>query len=255
MIQNREEAMVYIEKYEQLLRWYFDNENVRQIKLFKELKKQYFAHSPTGIKDGFCSLNGLCVGRITSSDLSYQYVLPSFVCNRKSIDISNDTLKDYNTTEVDNPICAAVNEVHLFHFGNILKELAYIFYILPDPICRSHYMVHLLETYCDVLRQTFEMLDFDWKSEFENFNLIEVMKQFYYYIPHAIVDSIIVQMKLTNDKELHDICTNKIKPLQLKDYSLEHEDVATLVSSKFIPLSIDRLQYLIGMLDMIYKAI
>jgi hypothetical protein len=250
LTENLEEGASYLRMYEQLLRWYFGNdEDARQIRLFSELKNQYFADQT--IKTGNENLNGLCLGKITSLELNYQYDLPKITkCEKDWDDIYE------HEDETSQPVCAAVNDVHQFHFGNIFKELAYMFYSLPDPMCRSHYMVPLLELYSDVLRQTFDMLDLDWKNTFEDYSIVKVLQQFYCHIPGAIIDSIIVQMKYTNIKELNDICTSKTKPMKWNDTVRDDKsNEATTNPSKFIPLSIERIEYLISLLDLIYKSV
>ena len=58
------------------------------------------------------------------------------------------------------------------------------------------------------------MLDLDWKKSFAGLNLVKVLQQFYEFVPKAIIEAIIVQMKYTNATELNDICTNQTKPLK-----------------------------------------
>ena len=243
--------------YEKLLGWYFDNnDKTREMRLFKELRAHY--RSSQFIKDGKeFDLNGLCLGHLTARGINYQYEYPY---------TETGSNKDYeNLTDIKNsqaneaiPVCAAINEVHLFHFGNIFKDLAYMFYSLPNPVCRAHYMVPLLELYSDVLRQTFEMLDFDWKNVFQGFNRFKILQQFYHHVPHAIIDAIIVQMRYTNMKELEDICSQVAKPVKWKDIvalNADESEEASTIPSRFIPLSVERIQYLISLLDLTYKSI
>ena len=198
--------------------------------------------------------NGLCLGKITARALSYQYEDSKASDDNTDSSTKCNQSKDNDIQKDNNPVCAAVNEVHLFHFGNIFKELAYLFYILPDPICRSHYLVPLIELYSDVLRQTFEMLDLDWKTVFDGLNIVKVLHHFFRYISEAIIDTIIVQMKHTNVIELTNICKNLTKPSRLKDTVVEGSNDYS-IPSKFIPLSIERIQYLIDVLNLIYKPI
>ena len=252
---NQEEFEECLKMYEQLLNWYYDGDKtVRQVMLLAELKKQYIDSNRT-LKENTDSLpNGLCLGKITARALSYQYEDSKASDDNTDSSTKCNQIKDNSIQKDNNPVCAAVNEVHLFHFGNIFKELAYLFYILPDPICRSHYLVPLIELYSDVLRQTFEMLDLDWKTVFDGLNIVKVLHHFFHYISEAIIDTIIVQMKHTNVIELTNICKNLAKPSRLKDTVVEgsHENS---IPSKFIPLSIERIQYLIDVLNLIYKPI
>ena len=252
---NQEEFEECLNMYEQLLNWYYDGDKtVRQVMLLAELKKQYLDSNRTLKENSDSLLNGLCLGKITARALSYQYE-DSKASEHDSVSSTKcNQIKDNSIQKDINPVCAAVNEVHLFHFGNIFKELAYLFYILPDPICRSHYLVPLIELYSDVLRQTFEMLELDWKTVFDGLNVVKVLHHFFQYISEAIIDTIIVQMKHTNAIELTNICKNLTKPSRLKDTVVEgnHD---TSIPSKFIPLSIERIQYLIDLLNLIYKPI
>merc|ERR1712108_32205 len=69
MFENMEEGATYLRMYEQLLRWYFYNdEDARQIMLFSELKSQYFADQAMQIGKEDTKLNGLCIGKITPLD-------------------------------------------------------------------------------------------------------------------------------------------------------------------------------------------
>ena len=240
--------------YGKLLKWYFDNnEEVRQIKLFNELKTNYQnTHSSQSVCDS--ELTGLCLGKLTALGINYQYEYPYNETNIIDAFESQADVKSSRTNE-SIPVCAAINEVHLFHFGDIFKDLAYMFYSLPNSVCREHYMVPLLELYCDVLRQTFEMLDLDWKTIFRGFNRNKIFQQFYHHVPNAIIDAIIVQMKYTDTKELHDICTNKTSSEMMKDI----DDINNVcideetIPSKYIPLSNKRLNFLISLLDLTYK--
>ena len=252
---NQEEFEECLKMYEQLLNWYYDGDKtVRQVMLLAELKKQYIDSNRT-LKENTDSLpNGLCLGKITARALSYQYEDSKASDDNTDSSTKCNQIKDNSIQKDNNPVCAAVNEVHLFHFGNIFKELAYLFYILPDPICRSHYLVPLIELYCDVLRQTFEMLELDWKTVFDGLNVVKVLHYFFHYISEAIIDTIIVQMKHTNAIELTNICKNLTKPSRLKDTVVENSQ-DTSIPSKFIPLSIERIQYLIDLLNLIYKPI
>ena len=249
---NQEEFEECLKMYEQLLNWYYNGDKtVRQVMLLAELKKQYIDGNRT-LKENTDSLpNGLCLGKITARALSYQYEDSKASDDNTDLSTKCNQVKNNSIQKDNNPVCAAVNEVHLFHFGNIFKELAYLFYILPDPICRSHYLVPLIELYSDVLRQTFEMLDLDWKTVFDGLNVVKVLHHFFTYISEAIIDTIIVQMKHTNAIELTNICKNLTKPSRLKDTIVESNHD----TSKFIPLSIERIQYLIDLLNLIYKPI
>ena len=253
--QNQEEFEECLKMYEQLLNWYYNGDKtVRQVMLLAELKKQYIDGNRT-LKENTDSLpNGLCLGKITARALSYQYEDSKASDDNTDLSTKCNQVKNNSIQKDNNPVCAAVNEVHLFHFGNIFKELAYLFYILPDPICRSHYLVPLIELYSDVLRQTFEMLDLDWKTVFDGLNVVKVLHHFFNYISEAIIDTIIVQMKHTNAMELANICKNLAKPSRLKETVVEGNH-GTSIPSKFIPLSIERIQYLIDLLNLIYKPI
>ena len=252
---NQEEFEECLKMYEQLLNWYYDGDKtVRQVMLLAELKKQYIDSNRT-LKENTDSLpNGLCLGKITARALSYQYEDSKASDDNTDSSTKCNQIKDNSIQKDNNPVCAAVNEVHLFHFGNIFKELAYLFYILPDPICRSHYLVPLIELYSDVLRQTFEMLDLDWKTVFDGLNIVKVLHHFFHHISEAIIDTIIVQMKHTNVIELTNICKNLTKPSRLKDTVVEGSNDYS-IPSKFIPLSMERIQYLIDVLNLIYKPI
>ena len=245
-----------LDMYEKLLGWYFDNnDKTRQIILFKELRK-IFHESQSMKTDNEFDLNGLCLGQLTAQGIHYQYEYP-YTEPESNEDFSSLTDMKYSQSNEAIPVCAAINEVHLFHFGNIFKDLAYMFYSLPNSLCRAHYMVPLLELYSDVLRQTFEMLELDWKTIFQGFNRVKLLQQFYNYIPRAIIDAIIVQMRYTNIKELEDICTHIAKPVMWKDTEKSNDgsNEASTIPSKFIPLSIERIQYLISLLDLTYKSI
>ena len=249
--ENQEDLKVYLDMYEKLLRWYFKgNEDVRQMLLFDELKKRYFGSKM--VNSGIGYADGLCIGNITALELSYQ-------CEHRQ-NTSNDENDDgYYKNEEDiidyeNPVCAAVNEVIFFHFGNIFRELAYMFYGLPDPICRSHYMVPLFELYCDVLRQTFEMLDLDWKNAFDGLSRDNVFQEFYKNIPNAIIDAIVVQMKHTDVNDLNVVCKGETNTLDMNGSAIDDEN-ETSIPTKFIPLSSKRIEYLVALLDLINKSI
>ena len=246
MADTTEETLSYLGMYERLLMWYFDNDlSKREIRLFCELKKHYNKLKvPEASNISSDEISGLCVGRITSLDLSFQY---SF----KSAYTLAEHLKGIDLTEDDTPVCAAVNEVHRFCFGNILKEVAYMFYILPEPICRTHYTLYLLQNYCDGLVQTLEMLDVEWKNVFKNVTFNEILRQFYQFTPQAILNAIIVQMKYTDLKELDDICSNRSKPLTHDHYSASCNG-EQLSASKCIPLTNERIHHLIKLLEIVH---
>ena len=66
----------------------------------------------------------------------------------------------------DVPVCAAVSCLRDVHYGSVIEELATLFYLLPEPIVRSTYMVFMLQNYCHVLTLTLEMLNIEWEDKF-----------------------------------------------------------------------------------------
>lgn len=256
MREDRSEIDKYLKMYEKLLKWYFkNNDDVRQIKLFDELKARFLDNQPFQTENDF-NLTGLCLGKLTALGINYQHEYPF---NETNIIDDLEKFEDITQKETRDsvPVCAAINEVHLFHFGDIFKDLAFMFYSLPNPVCRAHYMVPLLELYCDVLRQTFEMLDLDWKNVFSGFNRVKIFQNFYNHVPNAIIDAIVVQMKYTNITELENICAAKTNPEMWNDTEsggdLNKQHLPTI--SKFIPLSKERIHFLISLLDLTYKSI
>lgn len=255
MKEDRREVEKYLKMYEKILKWYFkNNDDVRQIKLFHELKARFFDNQAVQTENDF-NFTGLCLGKLTALGINYQQ---EYTFNETNIIEDLEMFADIKQRETRDsiPVCAAVNEVHLFHFGDIFKDLAFMFYSLPNRVCRAHYMVPLLELYCDVLRQTFEMLDLDWKNVFSGFNRVKVFQNFYNHVPNAIIDAIIVQMMYTNITELENICAAKTNPGMWNDTESGgdlNKHLPTI--SKFIPLSKKRIHFLISLLDLTYKPI
>ena len=68
----------------------------------------------------------------------------------------------------DVPVCAAVACLCDVHYGSVIEELATLFYLLPEPIVRSTYLVFMLQNYCHVLTLTLEMLNIEWEDKFRS---------------------------------------------------------------------------------------
>ena len=55
---------------------------------------------------------------------------------------------DCDISDVDNkrtPVCAAVATCHRVHFGHLLRELATLFFIMPEQLVRETYLIQMLQ--------------------------------------------------------------------------------------------------------------
>lgn len=104
---------------------------------------------------------GVCVGDVLPSEVMFQYEA-SFTslfdickngfdekkwseCNDGDGDVDMD--RDHKRT----PVCAAVATCHRVHFGHILRELATMFFIMPEPLIREKYLILMLQVCWKIL--------------------------------------------------------------------------------------------------------
>jgi hypothetical protein len=69
---------------------------------------------------------------------------------KKCGDFVDSDDEDDNNFSIDTdakrtPVCAAVATCHRVHFGHILRELATMFFIMPEPIVRQKYIILMLQ--------------------------------------------------------------------------------------------------------------
>jgi len=101
---------------------------------------------------------GVCIGDVLPSEIMFQYeasFASLFDLCRDGYDakkcqdcVDSDDEDDFLNTDVDakrTAVCAAVATCHRVHFGHILRELATLFYIMPEPIVRQQYLILMLQ--------------------------------------------------------------------------------------------------------------
>jgi len=233
--------------YLSLLKWKFkgNKKTPRQILLFNQIRKlakKVKTSCNNGQVKGTVSLNGVCMGNVLPSEVMFQYSSPPVV------------------TSHDVPVCAAVSCLRDVHYGSVIEELATLFYLLPEPIVRSTYMVFMLQNYCHVLTLTLEMLNIEWEDKFRNHTFPKIVKTFFLVLPAAVLRAVEICMEQTDPQELSHLITNGTTmnnknssycPTQNTGSSnTENEDQAKF-ENKFVPLTDARIQFLIRLMDQV----
>lgn len=100
---------------------------------------------------------GICVGDVLPSEVMFQYEA-SFASLFDLSRTGSDTTKCADSDEDDDDdfvnvdgdvkrtaVCAAVATCHRVYFGHILREVATMFFIMPEPIVRQKYLILMLQ--------------------------------------------------------------------------------------------------------------
>ena len=163
----------------------------------------------------------------------------------------------------NSPICAAVSCLRDVHFGPLILEVATLFYILPEPLVRSTYLVFMMQNYCHVLTLTLEMLHFDWPLHFKGLSFPRILEAFFQVLPTAILTAVEVCMEQTDPRELADLVgdTNKLVNNRVKSAGTKSTTTTTTTTEepKFanecIPLTEASVHFLVRLMDAVKKPI
>lgn len=256
-----EKRQKHMESYRQLVTWYSKlHPDDRRLQLLDELCKHAKELLDVDLQRDFCDpMGSLCLGSVLPSEVMFQneQVLPGLFdfCNSNSKGgDSNRVLFNTDDTEAEEeevegadatPVCAAVTTCHRVHYGHILRELARFFFIMPEPLVRDTYLILMLQSYCHVLTMTLEMLHVDWHKHFDNMSFHKLVKRFFDHVPQAILHAIDLHMEMTDPDEVETL---------LKNGTLQQPSPPD-TCSKYIPLTAQRVEFLVHLLDPVHKSV
>ena len=234
------------------------------------------------------SLGGLCLGPVVPCELMFQHErtasaatltaegtepaavtsLFEFCTNptyMNGLDLMSDEdqrrlrqLRDCPPPPPPPPVCAALPCLARVHFGLVVRELAQAFFVLPAAEVREHYIVYLLQNYCHVLTTTLELLDVDWIRHFQ-LSFPRFLLRFYEHVPHGILTAILQHMKMTDPEELECL----VLQTQVEECcrgcgcccGSEHRTSEDAAQNVYIPLTCDRISFLMSLLDPVRKPV
>eukprot|EP00096_Caligus_rogercresseyi_P010719 TRINITY_DN3999_c0_g2_i1.p1 TRINITY_DN3999_c0_g2~~TRINITY_DN3999_c0_g2_i1.p1 ORF type:complete len:424 (-),score=95.11 TRINITY_DN3999_c0_g2_i1:646-1917(-) len=141
------------------------------------------------------------------------------------------------------PICAAVNSCHRIHYGNVIRELATSFFTLPVPLVREYYLTFMLQNYIQAFTLTSELLEVNTRKEI-NYSFEGFLLEFYEFVPHGMLRAIVMHMRRVSPLELRGLLSEGI-------LSGNGESVP---GSYFVPLSMERIHFLVALLNPLRKC-
>ena len=152
------------------------------------------------------------------------------------------------------PICAAVTCLRDVHFGHLILEVATLFYVLPEPLVRSTYLVFMMQNYCHVLTLTLEMLHVtDWPVAFKSVaSLPKVLEAFFQVLPQAILAAVEVCMEQTDPQELSSLVSDGGHSKAGGNFKKAKIEEAKF-ANQFVPLTESRIQFLVRLMDAVKK--
>lgn len=178
----------------------------------------------------------LALGSTFPTEVMFQY--------EKSYDGLFELAGDGQVVDVveSSPLCAALTTLKNCHYGHIVRDLAQCFFTLPNRLVRHHYMIFMLQSYCHVLTLTLELLEVDYVRLFK-MTFHQFVNAFYCFVPHAVLRAILVNMARTDPSEVKLLaCHGKVPHQRLNDDS-------------YIPLTPQRVEFLVGLSDLIRKSV
>lgn len=281
--------------YERLLKWKESQNThksqkhsfKRRLKLFHELR-----HSSTDLlainlqKDMCDPLGGLCLGNVLPYEVMFQYHKPvssifefskptDLLANAASggvgANATGPTAPVSATVSYDEngPICAAVNTCHRVYFGNLVRELANLVFTAANPNVRRDYLIFMLQSYAFVLTSTLDLLDVAWSKHFK-MSFPQFVRRFYDFVPQAILQSILIHMQLTNSAELDHLIFGKGKSPRNSAGNCGSGNLSSTAESnksgcgknenaskleECVPLTPERIEFLIRLTDLVHKPI
>lgn len=249
-VEERERLLMM---YERLLKWHYkrrkrshENDLRRRIKLLSMLKSRA-SEILAKETDTKSELGGICLGPVLPSEVMFQHETKGDLISASSSSSLTELALEKDVFATPHPTCAAVTTCHRVHFGNIVRELSLLFFTLSCANARRDYLIFLLQTYCFVLTSTLEVLNVDWIRHF-HMTFPQFALAFYDNVPQAMLRSVILHMRMTDAKELD--------RLTMSSGEFQHrKEENAKVTRIYIPLTDDRIEFLVRITDPVYRSV
>ena len=252
--------------YDKLLRWRLrlqpkNKHCQRRMKLFNMMHSTSNDIWRTSLQWDLCDpLGGLCLGPVLPCELMFQFEQPTSAissvfefCTKPSFMTGADLLGSCSTPPQATPVCAAITSCQRVHFGHIVRELAQMFFVLPCPEVRQHYLIYMLQSYGHVLTTTLELLDVDWVRHFR-MTFPQFLLKFYDNVEHGILTAILQHMKLTDPEEL-DSLVHQANDVCGTPGGSEHRTAEDAAQNLYVPITRQRVEFLERLLDPVHKPV
>jgi hypothetical protein len=126
--------------------------------------------------------------------------------------------------------------------------------VLPCPELRTHYIIYMLQSYSHVLTTTLELLDVDWVRHFK-MTFPQFLARFYDNVPHGILTAILQHMKMTDPEELDCLVHQTNVHCYSRNGSTEHRTAEDAAQNLYIPLTRERIEFLVRLVDPVNRPI
>jgi len=223
-------------------------------------------------RDRTDAMGGLCLGSLTPDEVVFQGVLRE---QGRSAPADALSPSEATLTVVPRPLpppppptgCAAALTVHRMHLGQQPRDVACALFTLASPATRDPFsLVSLLQCYAHVLTSTLELLDVDWARQF-GVTFGGFLERFYRQVPHAVLRAVLVHMRMTSPTELEALVAASSEGGQRSLLRRKRRPSSSSAgggnagiaanhrrAAHHIPLTEDRIAFLVGLSDRVLKA-